>query len=296
MGGLTRACRRVWFAALMVVMAGLVMAASTVEEQGPAPAEAAEAASDDIGSLVIAGGSGLPREIFQRFRALAGDPGQSVHVVVVPTASDRADREDWAKTLMERWTDHGFDRVTVLHTRDSEEADTGEFVVPLREADAVWFGGGRQSRLADTYLDTAFEKELRALYERGGVIGGSSAGAAIMSRTMIAGGREQARVATGFDLLRGAVVDQHFTQRDRQVRLRGVIEEHPALVGVGIDESTALVVQGGIGTVIGAGDVHIFTVRDGEDGVVEESLQPGDRYDFRPRTSAERRQSEPQPQ
>lgn len=267
---------------LVVLLAGASVHASVDE------VPRGERAGSGGGSLVIAGGSGLPGEIFERFRALAGDPDQSVHVVVVPTASDRADREDWAETLVERWTDRGFETVTVLHTRSREEAHSTEFIAPLREADAVWFGGGRQSRLADTYLDTAFERALYELFERGGVIGGSSAGAAIMSRTMIAGGREEARVATGFDLLEGCVLDQHFSERNRQGRLRGVIEAHPALVGVGIDESTALVVRqrrgATVGEVIGEGKVHIYTrpqPEPEEEGELRETALPaGERIEL----------------
>ena len=82
-----------------------------------------------------------------------------------------------------------------------------------------------------------------ALLARGGVIGGTSAGAAIMSRMMIVSGRTEAKLGQGFDFLPGAVIDQHFLKRNRIKRLLGVVRSHPDLIGLGIDESTALVVD-----------------------------------------------------
>lgn len=236
---------------------------------------------DRPGALVIAGGSGLGDEIFGAFRELAGFGPASV--VVIPTASDRADREDYDQTLIRQWRARGFELVTVLHTRDREEADTEAFAGVIARADAVWFGGGQQSRLAQSYRGTKVEEELHRLLDRGGVIGGSSAGAAIQSRVMIAGGNPEARLAEGIDLLRGCVVDQHFSERSRQPRLRGVVEARPGLLGLGIDEKTALVVRvrdGRVaGEVVGAASVHLM-LADESGEVREASCQPGARLDL----------------
>ncbi len=118
-----------------------------------------------------------------------------------------------------------------------------EYVRPLREATGVWIGGGKQQFLTDAYLGTEVERQLKALLERGGVIGGTSAGAAVMTRVMINSGRTEAKLGQGFDFLPGAVVDQHFLKRNRLPRLLGVLRKHPDLIGLGIDEQTALVVD-----------------------------------------------------
>jgi len=97
--------------------------------------------------------------------------------------------------------------------------------------------------VADPALKVVVEKQLKALLARGGVIGGTSAGAAVMSGVMIAGGRTKADVSQGFDFISEAVIDQHFRKRNRMERLIGVLSTHPNLVGLGIDEETALVVD-----------------------------------------------------
>ncbi len=116
--------------------------------------------------------------------------------------------------------------------------------------------------------------------ERGGVVGGTSAGAAIMSRMMIRYGSPKAVVGAGFNLLARAVVDQHFIRRHRQERLLGVLAEHPELVGLGIDEGAALVVQGDHLRVIGESQVIICKTASGATSPWIESLKPGDEVDL----------------
>jgi cyanophycinase len=145
----------------------------------------------------------------------------------------------------------------MLHTRDPKQANDPSFVKPLTEATAAWMSGGDQSRLANAYRGTAVEKELRRLLARGGVIGGTSAGASVMSAVMITGGNPQARVGEGFGLLPEVVIDQHFQNCKRQKRLLGVLEKHPRCLGLGIDEETAVVVRGHTFTVVGKANVSI---------------------------------------
>lgn len=191
------------------------------------------------GSLVICGGGQLPDSVYKTFLKRAG--GENARLVIVPTASANANKtadEEFAS----RWIDLGAASVKVLHTRERAEADDPKFLAPLQEATGVWFGGGQQSRLASAYQGTEFEAELQNLLKRGGVIGGTSAGAAIQSRVMIAGGKEKPNIQTGLDLLPGAIIDQHFSERNRQPRLRLAVTQHPDRVGLGIDEGTALLV------------------------------------------------------
>ncbi len=207
------------------------------------------------GKLLICGGGGeLPERILDRFRELAG--GTEARLVIIPTASETVD-ESTEKETVEFWQARDVASIHVLHTRAKEVADSPEFVKPLQEATGVWFGGGQQSRIADAYVGTAVERELDALLKRGGVIAGTSAGAAIQSKLMIAGGNPVAKLQTGFDLLPGSVIDQHFRQRKRQPRLVRVLEEHPGHVGFGVDEATALLVDGREIEVIGDNMVTI---------------------------------------
>jgi cyanophycinase len=189
---------------------------------------------------VICGGGVIPEVVRARFVELAGGP--EARIVVIPTAHRIADTPA-VKTILDPWMTRGAASVQCLHTRSRDVANTAEFVQPLKEATGVWFGGGLQSAVTQVYLGTEVERQLSALLERGGVIGGTSAGAAVMTRVMISRGRTTAEVDKGFDFLPGAVVDQHFLRRNRLSRLLSVLTDHPDLVGLGIDERTALVVN-----------------------------------------------------
>ena len=207
------------------------------------------------GRLVIAGGGTIPTQVYEQFQSWAG--GDNAQLIIIPTASIRADDPDQVKEIITAWQLRGFKNVAVLHTRDRESADTREFVAPLLDATAVWITGGDQSKLSKAYSDTKVEEELIELLKRGGVIGGSSAGAAIQSKVMIAMGQLVPRIGTGFDLLPGTIIDQHFTQRNRLARLTVAVNRFDDLVGFGIDESTALAVDRRFMKVIGNGNVTV---------------------------------------
>lgn len=206
-------------------------------------------ASEGIGKgkLIIQGGGSTPQALTDLFLKWSG--GENAKLVIIPTASAVAEKPTgW----MERWKELNINDITMLHTRNRIRANEVAFVEPLRRATAVWISGGDQRRLSETYSGTLVEKELKALLNRGGVIWGTSAGAAIMSKLMIAGGTaQQAELARGMDLLPGVVIDQHFIARKREPRLLGVLKRYPSHVGIGIDEATALVVQGRALSVLG---------------------------------------------
>lgn len=207
------------------------------------------------GSLVIVGGGApLPDAIRDRFVELAG--GKNARLVVITTASVNADRPDRLKTPA-YFRALGLASVAVLHTHSRDRANTPAFVKPLTEATGVWFTGGVQSRLTDVYRGTLVEAELHRLLARGGVIAGTSAGAAVMTHVMIVGGNPHAVVGTGFGFLPGLVVDQHFQNRHRLDRLLGVLAQYPECPGLGIDEQTAVVVTGHTVTVLGNGEVRV---------------------------------------
>ncbi|MBS0262114.1 MAG: cyanophycinase [Planctomycetes bacterium] len=204
------------------------------------------------GTLVICGGGEISDDVLDEFVAAAG--GEEARVVVITTASETAETEEIEEEL-EYWRDQKLARLTILHTRSRDTANDPEFASPLADATGVWFVGGDQAYLADTYLGTTSEKLIHGVMRRGGVVGGISAGAAIMSSVMIRRGDQSPEIGRGFGLLPGTVIDQHFLARNRQERLLGALAEHPGLVGLGIDEGAAVVVRGGRMSVVGDSQV-----------------------------------------
>lgn len=192
------------------------------------------------GALMICGGGKLPDSVRDRFVELAG--GRDAKIVVIPTANRDANGFG-SEARLDPWKARGVASVRLFHARSRQEADDPEFVRPLEEATGVWIGGGEQARLTEVYAGTVVEARLKGVLARGGVIGGTSAGAAVMSGVMIVSGRAEARLGRGFDLLPGAVVDQHFLRRNRIGRLVGVLRDRPDLVGLGVDERTAVLVD-----------------------------------------------------
>jgi len=190
------------------------------------------------GSLMIVGGGVVPLDIRRQFVELAG--GARARIVVIPASDPQpGDEERWLAPFRAI----GPGSVELLHAVDRATAERTEFRAALDSATGVWFGGGNQSHLAERYVDSAVEADLKRVLERGGIVGGSSAGAAILSRVMIAGGDLEPMEARGLGLLADAVIDQHFLKRNRLWRLQQLLEFHPELIGIGIDEKTALVVS-----------------------------------------------------
>ncbi len=253
--------------AALVLLHGVAMA-----QQGP-----------ERGALVIVGGAMRDPQILDRFMELAG--GSDAAIVVIPTAGGAADYDDSWDGL-DAFRERGAAHVVLLHTYDPDIADSDGFAAPIHEARGVWFTGGRQWRLADAYLGTRVETELRALLDRGGVIGGSSAGATIQgeylargdssTNTIMMGDHEQ-----GFAFVEGVAIDQHLLQRNRQFDLLEIIASRPDLLGIGIDENTAIVVRGNRFEVIGRSYVAIYDAqRQIDSGGSFFFLAPGDRYDL----------------
>ncbi|RMH14902.1 MAG: cyanophycinase [Gemmatimonadetes bacterium] len=251
-----------------------------------AHAAAAQEVGPERGSLVIVGGALRDEAIVQRFVDLAGGP--TAHIVVIPTAGGAESYDEfWPGLKMFR--DVGATNLTVLHTTDPAVADEEAFVAPLLDAGGVWFAGGRQWRLADAYLGTRTEEALREVLARGGVIGGSSAGATIQGSYLVRGDTRTNTIMMGdheegFGFLRNTAIDQHVLRRNRQFDLIEVIEAHPELLGIGLDENTAIVVRGDRFEVMGQGYVLIYDHGRmiGDHGRFY-VLAPGDRFDLRTR-------------
>jgi len=273
--------------AFALAVSASVACSSRVSPDGRAAPSGSTVVSPEWGSLVVVGGGRVGPEIVSEFLRLAG--GKQVPIVVIPTAGgDSVYGQACACARLLR--DAGATDVTVLHTYDPKVADTESFIAPLRRASAVWFPGGRQWRLADAYLGTRTERELHALLERGGVIGGTSAGASIQASYLVRGAPEGNTIMMspgheeGFGFLQNVAVDQHVLARSRLNDLPLVLAKYPQLLGIGIDEGTAIVVQRDTFTVVGVSKVFVYGGRDAPDsGQVYRTLRSGDRYALRDR-------------
>lgn len=271
-GGRLRVVRLVVWVGLIGLTGGC-QSWKGLDGKGPARSTAAPVG----GALFIHGGKTLTSGMVREFRTLAG--GGEARLVVIPTAAMPFEAP-MREALLAEWKGRGFDNVTVLHTRFRDEADSAVFVEPLLEATAVWMSGGQQYRLAESYGGTAVERELHALLERGGVIGGSSAGAAIMSADMIQGGTGTPQMGVGLGLIEGVIIDQHFTERQRQGRLWKAVDAHRGQLGLGIDEGTAVVVRGRLMSVMGAGAARVLLGKSGNRERRVIRLTEGDRHDL----------------
>jgi cyanophycinase len=264
--------------AALVAVSFLLPAAQDARAAEPVVASAlTEPVSPISGSLVLVGGGGLPNPILERFLELGG--GKHARLVVIPTASVKADGPEPLKSFA-FWKSQNVESCTLLHTRKPEMANDPKFLRALREATAVWLSGGDQSKLMAAYRGTGVERALHELLTRGGVIGGTSAGAAVMSSVMITGGNPKAEVDAGFGFLPGAVVDQHLMKRNRVPRLLGVLTSHPGYFGLGIDEQTAVVVQGRTLEVLGDAAVRICYAASGQQMADVKVLKSGERADL----------------
>jgi cyanophycinase len=258
------------------------------------------------GHLLIVGGGEQPPELVAHFVELAGGSGHAT-IAVVPMAS--SEPQETGKEKADELTGLGA-RVLVLNL-NREQAMTDSVVHLLDGVTGVWFTGGDQARVTPILRETPALRAMQAVRQRGGVIGGTSAGAAIMSDSMITGnqyragvdtvgyyddefptiGRRAIEIVPGLGFLHGAIVDQHFIRRERHNRLLSVVLERPTLVGVGIDESTALEVEpDGRWEVRGAGSVMVYDARHatitpmgapllGASGIQVAVLPTGSRFD-----------------
>ena len=235
------------------------------------------------GALLIAGGGDLSQEIHERFMELAG--GQQAKIVVIPTASPSAELRPHVEAHWDGGVRKG--AFQLLHTRDRTQADDPRFVQPLKEATGVWIAGGHQRLLREAYGDTLLERELHNVRSRGGVVGGTSAGASAMSSVMIEGGNKPARLGTGFGLLPEAVIDQHHLKYPlRMERLKDVVVRHPEYFGLGIDDGTALVIRDNVLTVMGNAHVKICRRLAGVEECTVKLLRAGETLDLRTMNAA----------
>jgi cyanophycinase len=202
------------------------------------------------GKLVIVGGV-QTREIVKKYVELAG--GENARIIVIPNAGSEPER--WSKEQISEFEEFGAKADYLLFTRQT--ADDEANLKKMDWANAVFFLGGDQSDLTRDMLGTKLLQKVFDIYNNGGVVGGSSAGAAVMSEVMITGNElvnkdstvsfvtiQKGNVETkqGFGFMKTVIIDQHFLKRKRHNRTISALIEHPNLIGVAIDESTAIIV------------------------------------------------------
>lgn len=218
------------------------------------------------GTLVIVGGGGMPQDILDAFLAASG--GKDGVVGIVPTSTSDPDGalKEWKADLEKAGL-----VFVALDVRAREDASRPDILAAARRCTGYWFSGGDQGRVGDKIVGTPLQQIILERYRAGAAIGGTSAGAAIMSKVMLTGddrngkealsefgpGAYQTREGMGF-LPDRVVVDQHFLRRGRENRLFSVIMERPDHLGLGIDEATALVVKDGRAKVVGERSVMVF--------------------------------------
>lgn len=231
---------------------GNVSSQSSVETRGP-----------ENGTLLIIGGEANDRIFLPIFSKLAG--GYEAPIVIIPTARDdeSLSQDSLYLKLTERFKTAGFENVSILHTRNREVADSKEFIRPINNAKGVWFQGGRQWRLADSYLNTKTHEAIKDLLDRDGVVAGTSAGATIQGSFLARGDTKKNTIMVGDHLdgmgfISNIAIDQHLLARNRQFDMFEILSGYPDLLGIGLDENTGIIVKKDTFEVVGVSYVAIY--------------------------------------
>ena len=276
----------------------LMVLTLTIALSAPIAAQQATEYGPATGTLVIVGGgSTAGTGIMERFIELGGGAEEG-RFVIVPTAGGNYDREGNLRVFDEdrvlaSWRERGVMNLSMLHTHDAKLADTEAFSADLVQATAVWFNGGRQWNIVDSYAGTRTYDLFHEVLERGGVIGGSSAGATIQGEYLVRGATEGSQIVMtdeenhqlGFEFLRKSAIDQHINARMRWDDIIPVIEQQPHLLGIGLSEGTAIIVTGDTFEVMGKWMVAVHdntrTYQPWQKPYFV--LAPGDAYDMKAR-------------
>lgn len=209
------------------------------------------------GAIVAVGGGGTTEKIVARTLELAG--GRDAVVVVLPQSSALPDA---GESSVKMWLDAGAGKATKIDFKDAGAR------VALEAASLIWIPGGDQNRFMKAIEGTGLDETIRARHRSGAVVGGTSAGAAVLSALMITGEADLQSLTSGKTVLgkglglwRGGIFDQHFLRRQRNNRLLGAVLDNPKMIGVGIDEATAAILHDGRLEVVGRSAVVVFDAR-----------------------------------
>lgn len=274
----------------IVVAAFLIPAFAQAQATRSGSATSATSAATKVGpahgTVIVVGGGAIGSEVYNQFIQAAGGP--DALIVDVPNAGGAASYDQDAPGTR-GWKNAGARNVYVLFTTDRKIADSDSFVAVLKRAGGVWFEGGRQFHLVDAYAGTKTEQAFNDVLARGGVVGGSSAGASILGDFLVRGAPSQNNrimdypgYENGFAYLRGVGIDQHVVARERLADLAdSIMPTHPSLLGISEDEGTAWVVHGDTATIIGRDKAFVYGGMDATDpGKPFLTLHPGDKYNL----------------
>jgi cyanophycinase len=268
------------------------------------------------GSLVLHGGGRISEDVFERFIELAG--GKQARIVLVPCAgyrpADYDTEEEYLDALNSRFgawvrleSSGRIRSFRFLYTDDPDDSDRTAFVRPLESATGVWFSGGSQARLNYRFVGdhpetTRFQDALQRIVEQGGVVGGTSAGMAILPEVITlaedydySSAPATAVAAHGFGLLKRAIVEQHFDARGgRLERFTGLLRDAPRLddlagrkdagvqmAGLAVEQDGALVVQGNRLEALGGAHTHVFLKSHNGRTITWHDMAPGDTAQLR---------------
>ncbi|MBI3823518.1 MAG: cyanophycinase [Planctomycetes bacterium] len=240
------------------------------------------------GTLVIVGGGGSPVGLYPKFVEYAGGKDKANIVIFATANPDPLPKRD---AVAEAFKKAGAKKATVLYAQKLADVESKEFLDTLKEATGLWFDGGRQWRFVDCYENTKALPLMFDVLKRGGVIGGTSAGATIQGDYLARGGVfdnfaiRYEGYERGLGFLKGVAIDQHFSKRNRFADMTSLMKTYPQYLGIGIDEATAIVVQGSVAEVIGKGKVHFYDAkRKAAKGDPDyEALPAGGRYELKER-------------
>jgi cyanophycinase len=186
----------------------------------------------------------------------------SGEVLVLATVASH-EPEGYFASYEQAFTELGVKELRELYVHERCEASDPEKLKVFDGASGVFFTGGDQLRISSQIGDSPIEARVRQLLSQGGVVAGTSAGASVMSETMLVRGANQEshrigdlHMAPGLGLVRDMIIDQHFAERGRIGRLLGAVAHNPRVLGVGIDEDTAVLIEGDRMRVIGSGAVY----------------------------------------
>ena len=273
---------------LTLSLATLAVAACSgaVSTTSTVPTGGAPVVGPPRGTVLVVGGGGQGPEIYRTFIEAAGGP--NALIVDIPTAGgDTIYPADWRGA--NGFKTAGAKNVVVLHSNPNRKdlANSDSFTTILKRAGGVWFEGGRQFHLVDSYGGTKTETEIMNVLARGGVVGGSSAGASILGEFMVRGApssnnfiMEYPGYTRGFGYLRHTGIDQHVVARERTADIAdSLVPRHPDLLFISEDEGTAWVVRGDVAEIIGRNKAFVYNGRDPKDpGKPYTMLLPGDKY------------------
>jgi cyanophycinase len=273
----------------LIALIALGLPAALAAQTAPAPFRARPLAEGPVkvgparGTVVVVGGGAMGPEILEAFIDAAGGP--DAIILDVPNAGGDT---VVARNAGQPWRNAGAKNVVVLFTKDRRIADSDSFTAVIRKAGGVWFEGGRQFHLVEDYGGTKTERAIMELLERGGVVGGSSAGASILGDFMVRGApstdntiMDYPGYETGFGYLRNVGIDQHVVARSRLPDLAdSIVTRYPTMLGISVDEGTAWIIRGDTGRIVGRSKAFVYNgaARDADAPFL--TLYPGDRYDL----------------